>query len=138
MEKWKKVETYLGLGLAGFPNFFMITGPQSPSVLTNVPTAIEQHVEWISDCLKYMRDHHVKTIEPTEGAEREWSMKCQEIADNTLFTKTASWYTGSNIDGKSQDFLIYLGGLDNYRQICNEVSQQDYRGYAFEFNKIEA
>lgn len=139
--KWKsgkKVETYLGLGLAGFPNFFMITGPQSPSVLTNVPTAIEQHVEWISDCLKYMRDHHVKTIEPTEGAEREWSMKCQEIADNTLFTKTASWYTGSNIDGKSQDFLIYLGGLDNYRQICNEVSQQDYRGYAFEFNKIEA
>ncbi|MEK5426008.1 flavin-containing monooxygenase [Cytobacillus sp. FSL R7-0680] len=133
----KKVETYLGLGLAGFPNFFTITGPQSPSVLTNVPSAIEQHVEWISDCLKYMRQHHLKTIEPTEDAQRQWSKDCTELAHNTLFTKTASWYTGSNIDGKSSDFLIYLGGLDNYRQICNEVSQQGYKGYVLGVNKIQ-
>lgn len=140
-EKWEKgakVETYLGLGLAGFPNFFTITGPQSPSVLTNVPTAIEQHVEWISDCLNYLREHNVKTIEPTVEAEIQWSKQCTEIANGTLFTKTESWYTGSNIDGKSRDFLIYLNGLDNYRQLCNEVAEHGYKGYQLQYEEIKA
>ncbi|MFL0584585.1 flavin-containing monooxygenase [Solibacillus silvestris] len=140
-EKWEngaKVETYLGLGLAGFPNFFTITGPQSPSVLTNVPTAIEQHVEWISDCLNYLREHNVKTIEPTVEAEVQWSKQCTEIANGTLFTKTESWYTGSNIDGKSRDFLIYLNGLDNYRQLCNEVAEHGYKGYQLQYEEIKA
>lgn len=140
-EKWRngeKVETYLGLGLSGFPNFFTITGPQSPSVLTNVPTAIEQHVEWISDCLRYLRENDVKTIEPTEEAEKQWSKQCTELANSTLFTKTESWYTGSNIDGKSRDFLIYLGGLDNYRYICNEVSEKGYQGYQLQLKEVKA
>lgn len=140
-EKWEngeKVETYLGLGLAGFPNFFTITGPQSPSVLTNVPTAIEQHVEWISDCLNYLREHNVKTIEPTAEAEAKWSKQCTEIANSTLFTKTDSWYTGSNIEGKSRDFLIYLGGLDQYRQVCKEVVENGYKGYQLQYEEIKA
>ena len=140
-EKWRngeKVETYLGLGISGFPNFFTITGPQSPSVLTNVPTAIEQHVEWISDCLRYLRENDVKTIEPTEEAEKQWSKQCTELANSTLFTKTESWYTGSNIDGKSRDFLIYLGGLDNYRYICNEVSEKGYQGYQLQLKEVKA
>ncbi|MDM5333197.1 NAD(P)/FAD-dependent oxidoreductase [Ureibacillus composti] len=140
-EKWEdgaKVETYLGLGIAGFPNFFTITGPQSPSVLTNVPTAIEQHVEWISDCLVSLRERKVKTIEPKVEAEQQWSKQCTEIANSTLFTKTESWYTGSNIEGKSRDFLIYLGGLDNYRQICNEVAEKGYKEFELQFEEVKA
>ena len=137
-EKWEngaRVDTYLGLGIAGFPNFFTITGPQSPSVLTNVPTAIEQHVEWISDCLLYLRENNVKTFEPNIEAEREWSKQCTELADSTLFTKTESWYTGANIEGKARGFLIYLGGLDNYRQICNDVVENGYKGYELQYKE---
>lgn len=140
-EKWEdgaKVDTYLGLGIAGFPNFFTITGPQSPSVLTNVPTAIEQHVEWISDCLLYLRENGVKTIEPNAEAEKEWSKQCTEIADSTLFTKTDSWYTGANIEGKARGFLIYLGGLDNYRQICNDIVESGYKGYELQYEEVKA
>ncbi|MEK4425658.1 flavin-containing monooxygenase [Solibacillus sp. FSL K6-1523] len=131
-EKWANganVETYLGLGVSGFPNFFTITGPQSPSVLTNMPSSIEQHVEWISDCLNYMKKNQIKTIEPTKEAEQQWSKQCMEIANSTLFTKTDSWYTGSNIEGKPRGFLIFLGGLDKYRQICNEIAEKGYEGY---------
>ncbi len=140
-DKWENgadVETYLGLGLAGFPNFFTITGPQSPSVLTNMPAAIEQHVDWISDCLKYVRANGVKTIEPTAEAEEQWSKQCTEIADYTLYTKTDSWYTGANIEGKPRGFLIYLGGLDNYRKICNEVAENGYEGYKLEFESVKS
>lgn len=137
-EKWDngaRVDTYLGLGIAGFPNFFTITGPQSPSVLTNVPTAIEQHVEWISDCLLYLRENNVKTIEPKIAAEKEWSKQCTELADSTLFTKTDSWYTGANIEGKARGFLIYLGGLDNYRLICNDIAKNDYKGFELQYKE---
>lgn len=140
-EKWEdgaKVNTYLGLGIAGFPNFFTITGPQSPSVLTNVPTAIEQHVEWISDCLVHLRESKAKSIEPENEAEEHWSKQCTEIANSTLFTKTDSWYTGSNIEGKPKGFLIYLGGLDNYRQICNEVAENGYQGFSMQYDEVKA
>lgn len=116
-EKWEngaKVETYLGLGLAGCPNFFTITGPQSPSVLTNVPTAIEQHVEWISDCLNYLREHNVKTIEPTADAEAEWSKQCTEIANSTLFTKAMN--RTLRLQSKQQDVRLKVDGKKRHRE----------------------
>lgn len=132
-EKWADgadTRTYLGIANSGFPNFFMITGPESPSVLANMPLAIEQHVEWISDCIKYLHDHGVETIEAKEDAEEAWSKHCKEVADHTLYTKTDSWYTGANIAGKPRRFLIYLGGFGPYRQICDDVAAKGYEGFS--------
>ena len=131
-EKWEdgaNVRTFLGLTTAGFPNFFMITGPESPSVLVNMLSAIEQHVEWISDCLEYLRNKGVETIEPTVEAEEKWSEHCREVAEQTLYVKTDSWYTGANIAGKPRSFLIYLGGFPGYKQRCNEVASSGYNGF---------
>lgn len=131
-EKWEDgaaVRTYLGLATAGFPNFFTITGPESPSVLVNMPSAIEQHVEWIADCIEYITHNGVETIEPKKGAEEVWSRHCREVAEMTLYVKTDSWYTGANIEGKPRSFLIYLGGFDYYKQKCNEVADLGYDGF---------
>jgi len=131
-EQWdngKSTETYLGLAMNNFPNFFTITGPQSPSVLTNMPIAIEQHVEWIMDLLNYMRNHQLDRVEATKVAQQQWTVKCLAIAEKTLYLKTDSWYTGANIDGKPKGFLIYLGGLDTYRAICDEVAENNYQGF---------
>lgn len=133
-EKWSEgahVQTYLGIANAGFPNFFMITGPESPSVLANMPLAIEQHVEWISDCLTDMRERNVDTIEAIPEAEVAWSKHCREVADTTLYPKADSWYTGANIPGKPRSFLIYLGGFGHYRQICKDVAEKGYDGFSF-------
>lgn len=133
-EKWdggSRIRTYLGLATAGFPNMFMITGPESPSVLSNMPVSIEQHVEWISDCIEYLREHGVETIEAEVTAEEEWSSHCKEVADATLYTKAESWYTGANIDGKPRGFPIYLGGVGPYRKICNDVAANGYQGFSF-------
>ncbi|MET3291860.1 UNVERIFIED_CONTAM: cation diffusion facilitator CzcD-associated flavoprotein CzcO [Brevibacillus sp. OAP136] len=132
-EKWEdgaQTRTYLGIANAGFPNFFMITGPESPSVLTTMPLAIEQHVEWIADCLCYLRDHRIDKIEATEEAEETWSKHCSEIAESTLYTKTDSWYTGANIAGKPRRFLIYLGGFGVYRKICDDIAAKGYEGFS--------
>ncbi|MBB6446685.1 flavin-containing monooxygenase [Bacillus benzoevorans] len=132
-QKWENgahVRTYLGLTTAGFPNMFMITGPESPSVLGNVPVAIEQHVEWTADCLKHMRETGMDTIEATQEAEEEWSRKCREMAEATLYTKTESWYTGANIEGKPRGFLMYLGGYGPYRELCDEIAEKGYEGFA--------
>lgn len=131
-EKWEngaRVRTHLGLTTSGFPNMFMITGPESPSVLVNVPAAIEQHVEWIGDCIEYLRDNNIDVIEAEVEAEEAWSKHCQEVANATLFPKTDSWYTGKNIEGKPAGFLIYVGGLDNYRKKCDEVAKNGYEGF---------
>jgi cation diffusion facilitator CzcD-associated flavoprotein CzcO len=131
-EKWDKgaqTRTYLGLANAGFPNFFMITGPESPSVLGNMPVAIEQHVEWVADCIEYLRNNGVDEIEASVEAEEEWSKHCREMAESTLYTKTESWYTGSNIEGKPRGFLIYVGGYGPYRKICEEVAENGYQGF---------
>ncbi|PIC83051.1 cyclohexanone monooxygenase [Sporosarcina sp. P1] len=131
-DKWQDgadTRTYLGIANAGFPNFFMITGPESPSVLSNVPTSIEQHVEWIGDCIEYIRDHDLEAIEAQQDAEKEWSRHCREVADSTLYSKVDSWYTGANIEGKPRGFLIYLGGVDNYRNICDRVAAEKYGGF---------
>jgi cyclohexanone monooxygenase len=122
--------TYLGLAVPGFPNLFTITGPGSPSVFTNMPTAIEQHVEWIGDCLAYLREHGIDAIEATEQATASWTEHVQEVANLTLYPKAASWYTGANIPGKPRSFLPYSGGLDNYSRKCDEVAANGYEGFA--------
>ena len=100
----------------GFPNLFAITGPQSPSVLTNMPVAIEQHVEWISGLIRHMLDNGLEAVEPTPEAEDEWVDHSQEVAHATLLPESATWYMGANIPGKPQVFLPYLGGLGPYRE----------------------
>ena len=131
-EKWEeggKVQTFLGLMTKDFPNFFMITGPESPSVLIVMPTAIEQHVDWITDCIQYLEKERIQAIEPTLEVEQAWSQHNREIAEMTLYMKGDSWYTGSNIEGKPRSFLIYLGGFDNYRARCDVAAANNYREF---------
>ena len=123
--------TYLGLMVPRFPNLFTITGPGSPGVVTNVPVAIEQHVEWIADVLSYMRDNCMDTIEATEAAATEWTSHVQEVADATLFPTADSWYMGANIPGKPRVFLPYIGGLGVYRRKCEQIAADGYAGFAF-------
>ncbi|PGY12951.1 NAD(P)/FAD-dependent oxidoreductase [Bacillus sp. AFS031507] len=137
-EKWANgghVRTYLGIANAGFPNMFMVTGPESPSALTNLPVSIEQHVEWIGDCIEYLRENGVETIEANVEAEEAWSKHCREIADKTLYSKGDSWYTGANIEGKPRGFLIYVGGVGNYRKKCDEVAAKGYEGFSLSTNR---
>lgn len=129
-EKWAEgTKTYLGIATAGFPNMFMITGPQSPSVLSNMIVSIEQHVDWIMDCLQYLQDHHATTIEVDVEAEQMWSQQCKAFADMTLLSKTDSWYMGANIEGKRREFLAFAGGVGPYRQICDQVAAKGYEGF---------
>jgi hypothetical protein len=138
-EQWnngENTETYLGIGMNNFPNFFTITGPQSPSVLTNMPIAIEQHVEWITSLLLNMRSQQLDRVEVTKEAQKQWTAKCLAIAESTLFLKTDSWYTGANVEGKPKGFLIYLAGLDTYRATCNEVVENNYQGFTLTRTKV--
>jgi cation diffusion facilitator CzcD-associated flavoprotein CzcO/acetyl esterase/lipase len=121
--------TYLGLTVAGFPNFFTITGPGSPSVLSNMVVSIEQHVDWISDTLERMRRDGFEVIEATEAAEAGWVDHVNDFASITLFPQANSWYMGANVPGKPRVFLPYVGGVDTYRTICNEVVEQEYLGF---------
>ena len=131
-EKWAEgPQSYLGLMMAGFPNLFTITGPGSPSILTNVVVSIEQHVEWIADCLRYMREHKSDVIEPTLHAEHHWVEHVNEVADGTLFPLANSWYMGANIPGKPRVFLPYVGGFSRYTQICQEIVSEGYKGFTF-------
>ena len=116
--------------MAGFPNLFTITGPGSPSVLTNMLPTIEQHVEWIADALKYMRDHGLARIEPKPEAEEEWVAHVGELAGRTLRYTCGSWYLGANIAGKPRVFMPYIGGFPRYVQKCNEVAAHGYQGFA--------
>lgn len=135
-DKWKdgkEVKTYLGLAMANYPNFFMITGPQSPTVLTNMPAAIEQHVDWIDSCIEFLEENNIQCIEAKEESEVEWTKQCDDIANQTLFPYTNSWYTGSNVDGvKRSGFVLYVGGLDNYKKICDQVTDNHYEGFILE------
>ncbi len=132
-EKWVHgPRTYLGLTVVGFPNFYMVTGPGSPSVLTNMVVSIEQHVDWIADCVTMMRDDGCTSIEPTEPAESGWVQHVNDCADITLFPTADSWYMGSNVPGKPRVFLPYVGGADKYRAICEEVVGEGYLGFALD------
>jgi len=129
-EKWAGGPlTYLGLMVAGFPNMFTITGPGSPSVLSNMPVSIEQHVEWIGDCLAYLRGHDIETIEARPDATESWTEHVQQVANRTLFPKAASWYMGANIPGKPRLFLPYIGGVGLYRDKCEAIAADGYEGY---------
>jgi cyclohexanone monooxygenase len=120
----------MGLMCAGFPNLFTITGPGSPSVLTNVVVAIEQHVDWIARCLQHMQAGNHLVAEPTLRAEDDWVAHASEVASKTLFATANSWYTGANIPGKPRVFLPYIGGLGNYTALCDDVVAGGYRGLA--------
>jgi cyclohexanone monooxygenase len=120
------------LAVPEFPNLFTITGPGSPSVLSNMPVSIEQHVEWIADCIQYMRDHDLDSIEATEDATSAWTEHVQAIAHRTLYPKAASWYMGANIPGKPRLFLPYVGGLDHYSDRCDSVAANGYEGFEFD------
>jgi cyclohexanone monooxygenase len=119
--------TYLGLMIAGFPNLFTITGPGSPSVLTNMIMSIEQHVEWISDCIAHLDQQAI--IEATPEAETTWVAHVNEVADTTLYPQANSWYMGANVSGKPRVFLPYVGGLDLYTAACNDVVAKGYEGF---------
>jgi cation diffusion facilitator CzcD-associated flavoprotein CzcO len=129
-ETWADGPTsYLGLQVAGFPNLFTITGPGSPSVLTNMPTSIEQHVEWIADCLAELRNRGQRVIEASAEAEEAWVEHVAAVSSFGLFNRANSWYLGANIPGKKRVFMPYVGGLANYRNRCDEVATNDYEGF---------
>lgn len=129
-EKWAEgPKTYLGLMSAGFPNLFIITGPGSPSVLSNMIVSIEQHVDWIADCLVHMRRQGVATMEASGEAEDKWVAHVNEVAHGTLYPQANSWYMGANIPGKPRIFMPYIGGVGVYRRICDEVAAKGYEGF---------
>lgn len=121
--------TYLGLQVAGFPNLFTITGPGSPSVLSNMIVSIEHHVEWVTACLEHMLEHGLATIEATPDAQETWVQHVSEVANFTLFPLANSWYIGANIPGKPRVFMPYVGGVNLYIQKCNEVVANGYEGF---------
>jgi cyclohexanone monooxygenase len=130
-QKWAEgPKTYLGLMTTGFPNLFVITGPGSPSVLSNMMVSIEQHVDWITDVVSYMRDRKLDVMEAEQGAEDKWVAHVNDVAYTTLYPQADSWYMGANIPGKPRIFMPYIGGVGPYRQICNEVATKGYEGFA--------
>jgi cyclohexanone monooxygenase len=129
-DKWSAgPRTYLGIATAGFPNLFILTGPGSPSVLSNMVMAIEQHVDWIADCLSYLGAHALDTIEATVEAEDAWVDHVNQLASATLFPRANSWYMGANVPGKPRVFLPYVGGFPQYRSTCDDVAAGGYRGF---------
>lgn len=122
---------YLGLMVAGLPNLFTITGPGSPSVLSNVVVSVEQHVEWICDCLVHMRKADLDRIEAQMHAQDEWTQHVDDIARRSLMPDTNSWYMGANIPGKPRMFMPYMGGVGVYRRKCDEISSAGYTGFSF-------
>jgi cyclohexanone monooxygenase len=130
-EEWAHgPRTYLGLMVAGFPNLFVVTGPGSPSVLCNMAVAIEQHVEWISDCIEWMGQRQLGAIEATAAAQEAWVAHVNEVAETTLFPQANSWYLGANVPGKPRVFMPYIGGFPTYRQTCDEIAAKGYEGFA--------
>jgi cyclohexanone monooxygenase len=130
-EKWAAgPRTYLGLACAGFPNMFMVTGPGSPSVLSNMVISIEQHVDWIADCIAHMRARGLDRIEATAEAEDAWVEHVNALADATLYPVANSWYVGANIPGKPRVFMPYVAGCGTYRGECDDVVARGYAGFA--------
>jgi cyclohexanone monooxygenase len=129
-EKWEDGPcTYLGIMIAGFPNLFMITGPQSPGVKSQMILACEQHVDWIANCTQYLRDHGFSRIEAEQDAEDAWVQHNNEVADRTLYPLANSWYVGANIPGKPRVFMPYVGGVAAYKKKCDEIAASGYEGF---------
>jgi cation diffusion facilitator CzcD-associated flavoprotein CzcO len=124
--------TYLGLQVVGFPNLFSVTGPGSPSVLCNMPVAIEQHADWIADCIAHMDEHGLERVETKPEAVDKWVDQVNTAANATLLPlATSSWYLGANVPGKPRVFMPYAGGMAQYRQICADVAANNYEGFTF-------
>ncbi len=135
-EKWYAgPRTYLGLMSEAFPNMFMITGPGSPSVKSNMLTSIEQHVVFVTDSIVHMREQGFASMEPSREAEDDWVEHVQDTANRTLFPRANSWYMGANIPGKPRLFMPYIGGVGRYRKICEEIVAEDYKGFNFDADK---
>jgi cation diffusion facilitator CzcD-associated flavoprotein CzcO len=130
-DAWREgPKTYLGVGVAHFPNMFIVTGPGSPSVLTNMPRSIEQNVNWISDLLQFAESNKVRSVEAREEAMLQWTEHVNTVASNTLLPKANhSWYLGANIPGKPRVFMPYAGGLDVYSAHCEDVANDGYSGF---------
>src|SRR5271166_2130105 len=131
-EDWsREIRTTLGLQIHGYPNFFTTGAPLAPAAaLCNMPTCLQQQVEWISDCTGHMRERDLKVCEPTREAEDQWIEHHEEVAAATLLTKTNSWYMGSNVEGKPRRLLSYIGGVGAYRQKCDEAAARNYAEFA--------
>lgn len=120
---------HLGLMVAGFPNMFMITGPGSPSVLSNMIVSIEQHVDWVTELLARMQARGLTRVEPTAEAQEAWVAHVNEVAHRTLYPQANSWYMGANIPGKPQLFMPYVGGVGTYRERCDAIAAEGYPGF---------
>ena len=132
-EKWAAgPRSYLGLAPAGFPNMFVVTGPGSPSVFSNMVLSIEQHVEWIRDCVVHATSHGFSTVEAKPSAEDAWMAHVTEVAYATVFPFADSWYVGANIPGKPRVFTPYLGGVGPYRARCDAVAAAGYEGFVLD------
>ncbi len=137
-EKWADgPKTYLGLGVSGFPNMFTILGPQSPSLLSNMPVSIEQHVEWISDAIAFLREAGIRTIEPTPDAEDAWTEHNRLVAEETLFTTADSFYMNKNVPDQATVFLPYVGGVGTYHDTITEVAKKRYEGFELDDSERE-
>jgi len=123
--------SYLGLAVAGFPNLFTIQGPGSPSAATNVVAALEQHVEWISDCIVYLRANKIRTIEALPTAQQEWIDHATSLVAATVLVHPScnSWYNGGNVPGKKRMYMSYTGGIPEYRRRCDEIAAGGYTGF---------
>ncbi|MBR1195658.1 NAD(P)/FAD-dependent oxidoreductase [Bradyrhizobium sp. AUGA SZCCT0274] len=132
-EKWRAgPRAYLGVATVGFPNLFTITGPGSPSVLASMIQAIEQHVDWMADCMAHIRDIGADTIEPIEQYQDEWVEHVNEVSKISLRSTCSSWYVGANIPGRPRVFMPYIGGFPIYVQKCNEVMSNGFEGFVID------
>ncbi len=132
-DKWADgPRTYLGIQSAGFPNLLTLVGPHNGATFCNMPRCIEQNVEWVTDCLRYMREKGFERIAASEQAEEAWTGHVNELAAGTLLSETASWFFGANIEGKKRAILMYLGGAKAFRAKCDEVAARDYEGFVLE------
>ncbi len=130
-DKWQDgPRAYLGLMVAGFPNMFLVTGPGSPSVKTNMLCHIEQHVDWVADCIGWVREQGIARIEARADLEDQWVAHVAEVANATLYPTANSWYSGANIEGKPRVFMPYVGGLGKYKEICDGIAARGYQEFA--------
>ncbi|OPE47383.1 cyclohexanone monooxygenase, partial [Mycolicibacterium diernhoferi] len=122
--------TYLGLGVDGFPNLFLVSGPGAPAVLANMVLHAEAHVNWIADAIDHLDEHGLAAIEATADAVDDWVTECNKRAEATLFPKANSWYMGANVPGKPRVFMLFIGGFATYLDICAEVAGAGYKGFS--------
>ena len=129
-QRWDgRPESYLGFSVDGFPNMWMISGPQNPSAITNQPVCIEQQVDWILGCIEYLNDNSLRFAEAKRESIEQWVEHTNAVADKTLYPEADSWYRGDNIPGKPETLLPYPGGFDNFRDRCDEIAANEYQGY---------